>query len=108
MTKGSRTFRGMAIVSLLVPGWVQWTMLGKDLPCKHLIVGPTFSDRTITFVKLDRIGGPAIMLILVLIQRVMLLGYGAFAGLTLACEDGRIGRQDEGGRRLFRFFYFGG
>jgi hypothetical protein len=79
-------------------------MLGKYLPCKHLIVGPRVTDRTTAFVKLDRSGGSA----LILIHRVMLLGYGALAGLTLACDDGRIGRQDEVGRGLFRLFYFGG
>jgi hypothetical protein len=89
-------------------------MLGKDLPCEHLIASPGFSDRTTAFIKLDRSGAGAIVLVLVLvlvlnlIYRMMLLGYDALAGFPLAGDDGRIGRQDEGRWWFFGLFDLGG
>lgn len=101
-------------MSLLVPGWVQRTMLGKDLSCEHLIASPGFSNGTTAFIKLDRSGGGALVLVLVLvlifvlIYRMMLAGYDALAGFPLAGDDGRIGRQDEGRWWFFGLFDFGG
>ena len=91
-------------MSLFMPGWVQRTMLGKDLSGEHLIASPGFGDRTTAFIKLHRSGGGALVLVLVLvlilvlilililIHRVMLAGYDALAGFPLAGDDGRIGR----------------
>ena len=103
------------LVPLLVPGWIQRTMLGKDLSGEHLIASPGFANRTTAFIKLDRSGGGALVLvlflilifILLLIHRVMLAGYDALARFPLACDDGRIGRQDEGRWWIFGFFDFG-
>jgi hypothetical protein len=110
-------------VSLLVPGWVQRTMLGKDLSSEHLIASRGFANRMTAFMKLNRSGGSAHVLILVLIlvlvliyrvmlagpiYRVVLLGYDALAGFPLAGDDGRVGRQDEGRWGFFGLFDFGG
>lgn len=99
-------------MSLLVSGWVQRTMLGKDLSGEHLIASPGFGNRTTAFIKLDRSGGGTVVLVLVLvpilIYRVMLVGYDALAGFPLAGDNGRIGRQDEGRWRFFGLFDFGG
>jgi len=100
-------------VSLLVPGWVQRTMLGKDLSSEHLIVSPGFGNRTTAF-KFDGSGGGAliedpILILFLTIHRVMLAGgYDALAGLPLAGDDGRIGREDERRWRFFRLFDLGG
>jgi len=85
-----------------VLGWVQRATFRKDLPCKHLIVGPDLIDGAIALVELDRRGGG------VLVHRIVLAGYGALAGLTLAGDDGRIGRHDERRQRFLRVFDFGG
>jgi hypothetical protein len=88
-------------------------MLGKDLSSEHLIASPGFANRTTAF-KLDRSGGGTLildfvfLLILLLIHRMMLVGYNALAGFPLACDDGRIGRQDEGRWGLFGPFDLGG
>jgi hypothetical protein len=99
-------------VSPLVPGWVQRTMLGKDLSGEHLIASCGFTNRTTAFVELDRSGGGAIVVLVllhILIHRVMLAGwYDALARFVLPGDDGRIGRQDEGRRRLFGPFDLGG
>jgi hypothetical protein len=91
-------------------------MLGKDLSGEHLIASPGFGNRTTAFIKLDRSGCGALVLvlflvpvlILILIHRVMLAGYDALAGFPLAGDDGRIGRQDEGRWGLFGLFDLGG
>ena len=101
-------------MSLLVSGWVQRTVLGKDLSSEHLIASAGFGNRTTAFIKLDRSGFAALVLnlflvlVLILIHRVMLVGYDALAGFPLAGDDGRIGRQDEGRWGLFGLFDFGG
>ena len=109
---GSRTLRGLATVFLLVPGWVQRTVLGKDLSGEHLIASPRFANRTTAFIKFHRSGGGTLVLVLfhivILIYRVMLAGYHALAGFPLAGDDGRIGRQDEGRLGLFGFWNFWG
>ena len=81
-------------------------MLGKYLSGEHLIVSPGFGNRATVFIKLDRSGSVALVLvlfpllifilILLFVHRVMLAGYDALARFMLACDDGRIGRQDEG------------
>ena len=123
---GSRTLCGLATGSPLVPGWVQSTMLGKDLPSQHLIVSGGFANGTTAFIKLDRSALFPVVLVsllvlvlvhlvfLVLVHRVTLverlafLGYDALARFRLAGDDGRIGRQDEGRWRLFGLFDLGG
>ncbi len=104
-------------MSLLVPRWVQRTMLGKDLSGEHLIASPRFTNRTTAFIEFDRSGFGAIFLVLVpvlililfFIHRVMLAWwYDALAGFTLAGDNCRIGRQDEGRWGVFGFFDFGG
>ena len=102
-------------MSLLVSGWVQRTVLGKDLSGEHLIASPRFANRTTAFVKLDRSRGGALLLVLVpvlmlliLIHRVVLAGYHALAGFPLAGDDGRIGREDERRRGLLGLFDLGG
>ena len=101
-------------MSLLMPGRVQRTMLGKDLSSEHLIASPGFANRTSAFVKLNRSGGSApllillLVLVLTLIYRVMLGGYDALAGFPRAGDDGRIGRQDESRWGLFGLFDLGG
>lgn len=107
-------------MSLLVFGWVQRTMLGKNLSGEHLIASPRFGNRATALVKLDRTGGGTLFLVLVpililimfilvfIIHRVMLAGYDALSGFRLAGDNGRIGRQDEGRRGFFGFLDLGG
>ena len=89
-------------------------MLGKDLSSEHLIASPGFANRTSAFIKLNRCGGSApllillLVLVLTLIDRVMLGGYDALAGFPLAGDHGRIGRQDESRWGLFGLFDLGG
>lgn len=90
-------------------------MLGEDLAGEHLIASPGFGNRMSAFIEVERSGGSAHFLVLVLvpipilmlIHRVMLAGYDALAGFPLAGDDGRIGRQDEGRRRFFGPFDLG-
>jgi len=80
-------------------------MFRKDLPGDHLLVGVVLADGAIALVELDRSGS---VLVLVLIHRVVLAGYGALAGLMLAGDDGRVGGHDERGQRFLRLLYFWG
>jgi len=62
-------------------------MFRKDFAGNQLIVGRLeLVDGATAFVELDRSGGGT------LIHRMVLLGYGAVAGLMLAGDDGRVGR----------------
>ena len=91
---------------LLVLGRVQRTTFRKDLASNHLVVSTGLADGGTTLVELDR--SRDTILVLGVVDRVVLAGHDMLAGLVLAGDDGRVGRNDERRHRFLRLFNLGG
>ena len=88
-------------------GWVQRATFRKYLAGKHLVVNTELADGATALVELDRSGG-LLVVIVGIVDRVVLAGDDALAGLVLAGDHRRVGREDERRHGLLGLFYFGG
>ena len=90
-------------------GWIQRATFRKYLAGQHLVVNTELADGATALVELDRSGGSLLVVVVVgVVDRVVLAGDDALAGLVLAGDHGRVGREDERRHGLLGLFYFGG